>query len=153
MQRHRRSLKNYLLMPTHQLRLGLYTVFLTMLFSVSVLVISLVAFERLYLIVLDLIPRVTELRIFINTYMWETVGWLSLSGVLYVLANVILMVIATHRWIGPSVAFRRHIDALKTGDYTARVCLRKGDAFQELADELNDLSAVLQSKHGDLAEP
>ena len=42
--------------------------------------------------------------------------------------------------IGP---FRRHIQAMKNGDYSSRVHLRKGDAFVEMADDLDELAGVL----------
>ena len=142
----RRSWKNLLLMPNQQVRLGMYSVLLTMIFSFSVLIISLVAFETLYMIILDLIPRVTELRIFINTYMWETIGWLSLAACLYIFCSILLAIWVTHRWIGPTVAFRRHIEELKRGNYAARVTLRKGDAFHDLAREFNELSSNLEAK-------
>lgn len=47
------------------------------------------------------------------------------------------------RMMGPEVAFRRHVEALKNGDYKARVKLRDGDAFLGLAQDLNDLAMLL----------
>ena len=47
---------------------------------------------------------------------------------------------------GPTVAFRRHIQALRQGDFDSRVRLRRGDAFNEVADELNALSEDLARK-------
>ncbi|MCP5057023.1 MAG: hypothetical protein GY937_09910 [bacterium] len=51
----------------------------------------------------------------------------------------------TRRVMGPEVAFRRQVEALKNGDYTARVLLRDGDAFEDLANDLNELAAILGS--------
>ena len=45
--------------------------------------------------------------------------------------------------IGPTVAFKRHIRALREGNYDSRVVLRKGDAFDDVADELNLLAQAL----------
>jgi hypothetical protein len=41
------------------------------------------------------------------------------------------------------VAFKRHIRALREGNYDSRVVLRKGDAFDDVADELNLLAQAL----------
>lgn len=62
----------------------------------------------------------------------------------YVITTVILCVLYTHKMIGPSVAFIRHIRSLKNGQYKSRVNLRDGDAFEDVAMELNDLAVVLE---------
>jgi signal transduction histidine kinase len=49
----------------------------------------------------------------------------------------------SHQFIGPMVAFRRHIRELRDGNYAHRTHLRKGDEFSEFMDELNRLSERL----------
>jgi signal transduction histidine kinase len=66
--------------------------------------------------------------------------------IFYVLTNMGVTIIFTHKLVGPTVAFRRHIRMLTEGRYDYRTTLRKGDAFQEVADDLNHLSAHLSGK-------
>ncbi len=61
----------------------------------------------------------------------------------YVLSVVILCVAYVHRMVGPLVPLRRHLEAMKNGDFSVRTHLRSRDAFQELAEELNELTAAL----------
>lgn len=51
-----------------------------------------------------------------------------------------------HRVMGPVVAFRRMLAALLAGDPNARVRLRRGSAFGELADDLNALAERIAEK-------
>lgn len=51
-----------------------------------------------------------------------------------------------HRLVGPVVAFRRMLAALLAGDASARVRLRRGSAFGELADDLNALAERMAEK-------
>lgn len=57
-------------------------------------------------------------------------------------------VTVSHRVFGPAVAFVRHIETLRGGDYGARVKLRATDEFHEIKDALNELASDLQAKHG-----
>ena len=65
-------------------------------------------------------------------------------GVLYVFAVVVACFASLHRLLGPIVPIRRHLEALKNGDYSSRVSLREGDLFLEVEQDLNELSAALE---------
>ncbi|MAE97374.1 MAG: hypothetical protein CL910_22215 [Deltaproteobacteria bacterium] len=67
----------------------------------------------------------------------------AVMAILFSLTLAGLWIFHSYRILGPEVAFRRHVEALKNGDYAARVHLRKRDAFVELARDLNELSAIL----------
>jgi signal transduction histidine kinase len=62
----------------------------------------------------------------------------------YLLLVLAVAIVQSHRLVGPVVALRRQVEALKNGDYTARVALRRNDAFNELADDLNELATLLE---------
>ena len=64
----------------------------------------------------------------------------------YLLILTISCIIFSHRYFGPIVAFKRHSVALKDGSYSSRIKLRKGDEFNDLAHELNDLAQSLENK-------
>jgi signal transduction histidine kinase len=71
---------------------------------------------------------------------------------LFMLAVVITFVVfwlcvrISHRFYGPMVPIRRHLVALRAGDYSKRLILRKDDEFRELEQLLNDLAADLERK-------
>jgi hypothetical protein len=60
---------------------------------------------------------------------------------------MIVAVIFTHKLIGPTIAFRRHIRMIAEGKFQYRTKLRKGDAFQEVASDLNKLSEFFERKN------
>lgn len=74
----------------------------------------------------------------LSTILMLAVGMLSIFAVF---AYVISL---GHRFFGPIVPLSSHIDKLISGDYSARVKLRKGDELHELADKLNKLAAILE---------
>ena len=49
----------------------------------------------------------------------------------------------THRLLGPIVALRRHLESIKSGDYASRVHLRAGHPLGGIAQDLNELSEML----------
>ncbi len=63
------------------------------------------------------------------------------------LGSVLIGVRLSHRVYGPMIPFRRHIEQLKAGNYTARIRLRKSDDLIELRDALNDLAITLEDQH------
>ena len=83
----------------------------------------------------EVLPAVINLDAVVVT------GVLAIAYLLTVLAVAIVFL---HRLVGPTVALRRQGEALKNGDYSARVSLRRNDAFSELADDLNELAALLE---------
>ena len=68
--------------------------------------------------------------------------------VMYILLLATVCVVYTHRLIGPFRPYKRHLDSLIAGDYSARVTLRKGDIdmFVEYANQLNQLAETLQQR-------
>jgi len=68
--------------------------------------------------------------------------------VLYILLLATVCVIYTHKLIGPFRPYKRHLESLIAGDYSARVKLRKGDIdmFVEYANQLNQLAESLQQQ-------
>lgn len=61
-------------------------------------------------------------------------------GAAYAVVVAFMTLVWCHRLVGPVVAFRRMLASLLAGDPTARVQLRRGSAFRELADDLNALA-------------
>ncbi|MBN1114078.1 MAG: HAMP domain-containing protein [Oligoflexia bacterium] len=59
-------------------------------------------------------------------------------------------IIVTHRMAGPIMVMRRKIIDLRNGDFSARVHLRKGDEFKELADSFNEMAEHLGKRFEEL---
>jgi len=49
----------------------------------------------------------------------------------------------THHLLGPVVALRRHLESVKKGNYTSRIHLRAGHPLCGIAQDLNELSEML----------
>ncbi|MBI2602340.1 MAG: hypothetical protein HYW48_04725 [Deltaproteobacteria bacterium] len=144
--RSRRKLRNFLLQPMIQLKLGLYSILISAAFGFFILYIlyqNLSEFVDVFITASGLGVEIKELFV---AYLSQTKWWLALLFLAFLLINVGITIIYTHRMVGPTVAFRRHIGKLRQGDYTSRIFLRKGDAFQEVADDLNELAKTLEHK-------
>jgi len=81
----------------------------------------------------------------IDDQLSSALGAMAMLSLLYSIAVMGLWVWHSRRSIGPEIALRRQVDALKNGDFTARVGLRPGDSFMGLADDLNELADALES--------
>ena len=148
----RRSIRNYLLDPMLQLQLGFYTIGLTIVFSTVMVAVIFLTFERIFELVLDLLPMGSEVSAILDEYISESSGWLVALVGLYMIVNVVITVVFTHKMVGPTVAFRRHIANLIKGDYSSRLALRDGDAFLGVADDLNQLAEKLGNAKPDVGE-
>ena len=141
-----RKLTNALWQPFLQFKLLIY-----LLGSTAVVAVLLAAF--LYFAFSDLIATVGAGGE-VSSYYAEMVEiqlvhlfrYCGALFVLYILLLATVCVIYTHKLIGPFRPFKRQVEALKNGDYNARIHLRKGDIemFQDYANELNELAETLQ---------
>jgi methyl-accepting chemotaxis protein len=141
-----RSVKNYALQPLLQVKLGLYSVLMSLGFAVAVSGILYFNLAKLSEIILQLTGVPDEVRDLLNQYIAP--AKLQVLGVMvvYIALNIVVAVLYTHRLIGPTIAFRRHVRMIAEGKLQYRTVLRKGDAFSELADDLNKLSIHLEQK-------
>lgn len=142
----KRKFSNFLLQPLLQVRLGLYAIILSIFFGLGVFTIIYVNFYKFYDLVLELTDLREEVTEILNSYIQGVVIWLLLALFVYFVITVGISIFFTHRLIGPTFAFRRHIKELTRGNYKSRVNLRKGDAFTEVADDLNELAAKLEQQ-------
>ncbi len=139
--RQRRAVR--LLEPAAQLKLPLFLLAITLVFVAVSLGNAYFAFARFYDLAMTTVPPA-----FHETVREQTLTFLILSGLIgvaYALAVLCFAIAYTHRLVGPSVAFRRHLYALRHGDYGERVSLRRGgSAFRDVARGLNLLAEQLQ---------
>jgi methyl-accepting chemotaxis protein len=142
----KRKLSNFLLQPLLQVRLGLYSIVLSIIFGLGVFTIIYVNFYKFYDLVLELTDLRAEVNEILKSYIQGALGWLLFAFFAYFLVTVAISIFFTHRLVGPTYAFRRHIKELARGNYRSRVTLRKGDAFSEVADDLNELAQSLEQR-------
>jgi signal transduction histidine kinase len=144
MSSHKRKLSNFMLQPLLQIRLGLYSILLSLAFCLALMAIFYVNFNKFYDLVLELTDLREEVTDILKSYVRGLIGWVAIGTTVYFFITVAVSIFFTHRLVGPTYAFRRHIRELKNGNYGSRVVLRKGDAFQEVAEDLNDLAVTLE---------
>jgi hypothetical protein len=74
-------------------------------------------------------------------------GFMMLMALAFALVAVLIGVKLSHRIYGTMVPFSRHIEQLRSGNYAARIRLRKRDDLYEMKDALNGLAATLEEKY------
>jgi HAMP domain-containing protein len=139
-----RSVKNYALQPYLQIKLGLYSVILSVMFAAIITAILYFNLGKLSEIILELTGVPDEVRDLLHQYINPAIYQILATIAVYVVANIAITILFTHRLIGPTIAFRRHVKMISEGKYQHRTVLRKGDSFMELADDLNRLSSQLE---------
>ncbi|MBW2230631.1 MAG: hypothetical protein JRH17_09605 [Deltaproteobacteria bacterium] len=137
-----RKTANLLLQPAVQLKLPLYFLLITTTFLAVLAVVISSAYRSLFLTIAAEQPTYVERILRAQTHDLVVVSGMVAIG--YLLVVLAVAIVQLHRLVGPTVALRRQVEALKNGDYSARVALRKHDAFVELADDLNELAGLLE---------
>ena len=112
----KRKLSNFLLQPLLQVRLGLYSILASLVFGAGVFAIIYVHFNKFYDLVLELTDLRTEVTEILNGYIHGVAVWMLLALFVYFVCTVAISIFFTHRLIGPTYAFRRHIKDLSRGN-------------------------------------
>lgn len=140
---YQRKFRNFLLNPTLQLRLGVLSISVAVFFCTLVIWTVYLHLFDFYNLVIELTDLEGEVREILSVYYSSLLYWITGVVLLYLGVTVGLSIYYTHRLVGPTIAFRRHIRSLIDGNFESRVTLRKKDAFMEVADDLNELAAQL----------
>jgi len=140
----KRRIRNFLLQPLLQVKLGLYSIFLSFLFGATTTFLLYSNFANFVDAVVQLTDVEDDVKDLFLEYWSSTRLWIVGCAAAYLATTIAVSIIFTHRLVGPTVAFRRHLRSLREGRYQSRTFLRKGDAFSEVADELNLLSEALE---------
>jgi HAMP domain-containing protein/preprotein translocase subunit SecG len=142
----RRKATNFLQQPGLQLQLPLFVLLLTGAFLLLVLVLGNLYFEQTFLTMMETTSQTEYLQPVVNEQTREFRNITVLLLAVYAVLVVVVTIAYTHRLIGPMLPVMRHVKALQEGLYEHRVKLRRTDAFQELAAELNELARVLEQR-------
>jgi hypothetical protein len=147
-----RRFRNFLLQPIIQLRIAAWAALVAALFSLAIAMLfnwALVNIADSYME----IGHLDDAQIAQTHSIFESVRLWALGLLLaQVAASVTTAILTTHRMVGPTVAFRQQIRALINGHFGRKLTLRNGDAFSEVADDLNELSMTLQRDSGKSSE-
>jgi methyl-accepting chemotaxis protein len=143
-----RSLKNFLLVPGGQLKMAFAIVMLGLLTIVSTIVYFLWTLSDAFVTLSRMYPIQPDVMESLKATIYRT-GILTVGlGVVFTIISMALVVVLTHRYVGPAVPIRRLINDLREGRYGARGKLRENDEFQDVMTSLNELAAELEKRHG-----
>lgn len=142
--RNQRRIRNFLLQPGLQLQMGIYVITVALLTSAAIAGVLYLTFARILDLLLELTDFRSEVTAILLEYSMAAAFWLVMLMLIFVALNLLISVLITHRLIGPTVAFRRHIEQLCRGNFASRISLRESDAFREVARDLNRLAELMQ---------
>ena len=140
----KRRFVNYLLQPFLQLRIGLVHVVLSVAFVIGTGWFAWSKLREFTNIIASLTETEAEVKGMLDDYLASVATTGATLGVVFIVLSLGASVFLTHKLVGPTVAFRRHIRALMEGNYGMKTHLRRGDAFEEVAADLNQLSDKLR---------
>lgn len=121
---------------------------LAMCFSAVIMLIVYLHMKDFAQIIIALTESQSEIRELFFDYAYASQYWIALLVVGFLISNIVISITYTHKLIGPTIAFRNQLQRIRSGDFSKKVSLRKGDAFIELAEELNELTDTLEKNGG-----
>ena len=148
--KNRRSLQQLLIEPFKQVKYGLYFIALSF---VSFLIIGYTFWAsslKQYNQLMELFNVVGDEKwnVLLNDVFVENMFMMAGVFVVLSLATIAVSIWLTHRVYGPQVALQRFVKEVRSGNYSARIFLRKSDEFHDLADALNTMAEALDKRHG-----
>jgi hypothetical protein len=142
----KRKLSNFLLQPLLQTKIGLYSIGLSFVFALLIGLICYVNLRELFGLIIEMTDAPREVQDIIYSYLSSMQAWIYLCLAGYIGITIAISIWYTHRLVGPTVAFRKHLEAIDKGEFGHRTVLRKSDAFSEVAEKLNELSANMKKR-------
>lgn len=149
--KYQRSIRNFLIEPMAQVRMGLRVIVIAMAFLVAMTLVITSGFFTQYTMLIDtnFQPGAGSSAgdLVMEVFFRHTIA-LSVIFVTFIIVLIGAVIYYTHRIYGAMVALRRFIDDLSAGNYDKRCQLRATDELQSLAESLNGLAQTLQTKYG-----
>ena len=139
----KRTVGGMIFQPVIQLKIAAYNALAAALFS---LVLSLLFYKNLEMFANTFIENTQADDATINQVYHHIEGirvWALLVLVGYIAVSIGVSLRVSSKMFGSTAGFRKHIRALANGDLSKRITVRKGDAFQDVAEELNFLTDSL----------
>lgn len=139
----KRSLSGMMFQPVIQLKIAAYNALIASIFS---LVLALLFYKNLEMFANTFIDHTQADDQTISQVYHHIEGvriWALLVLIGYIGVSVAVSLRITQQMVGSTVGFRRHIRAIANGDLSKRISVKRGDAFQDVAEELNYLTESL----------
>jgi HAMP domain-containing protein len=149
--RPKRNLRSLLIEPFKQIKLGLYVMIVTVIFSGIAGYFYREAFDEQYAHVMEIfgvVDEATKDEVVVNDIFKKNRIKLVIVFVAYVLVMFWVIFRSTHKYYGPLVSIDRFIRHMTDGQYHQRVTIRRGDELGKLAQSLNEMAAALEKKYG-----
>ncbi|SMF59789.1 hypothetical protein [Pseudobacteriovorax antillogorgiicola] len=141
----KRKFSGWLLEPLVQTKIGLYCIALSAIFAFVIGIIIYTNFADLVQSILVLTDAPDEVRNIFAEYWSSIQGWIYFSLATYIFATIGVSIWYTHRFVGPAIAFRKHLEEMAKGNFEYQTVLRKGDAMEDVAKALNRASELLMN--------
>jgi len=141
------SIGKFLLQPIIQLKIAAWSAMWSAMFGLAIAVLFNFSLTNLSNSFVD-VGHVDDETIARLYNLFEGVRMSALGLLLgQVMVAVIVSFMMTNRMLGAAVAFRQEIRALINRQYGRKVSLRNGDLFNDVAEDLNELSEQLRRDH------
>ncbi len=139
----KRTVTGMMFQPVIQLRIAAYNALAAAMFS---LVLSFLFYKNLEMFANTFIDTSQADDATIAQVYHHIEGvriWALLVLVGYVAVSIAVSLRVTQQMVGSTVGFRKHVRSMANGDLSKRISVKKGDAFQDVAEELNHLTDSL----------
>lgn len=140
----RRQLKNILINPRYQLKYIFWLSATGLLLTVINCTIFYVFIKENYSILVELVPMPENVRNQLYSELFQIVGYLALVSFIFLLLVSALGLFLSHKTAGPLYHFKRVFTDIKSGRKDARIMLRPGDDFQDVAQSFNEMMNTLK---------
>ena len=145
-----RKLRNTVIEPFKQFKIGVYIVVTTFVFIVCAGYLFMSSFWQQYQHVMSIFEVVDpnlQWEVITNDVFFANIIKVSVLFLLFMLLTMAMVFKLTHRYYGPLVSIEKFVDQVADGDYSSRVALRKKDELQRLATKLNQMADNLEQRH------
>lgn len=139
----KRSITTHMFQPMIQIKIAAYNALAAALFSLA---ISLLFYKNLDTFATTFIDHTQADDATISAIYHHLEG-IRISALLiligYIGVAIAISLRVTQKMVGSTAGFRKHIRAIANGDLSKKISVKRGDAFQEVAEELNYLTESL----------
>jgi methyl-accepting chemotaxis protein len=141
-----RSLKNILINPTYQIKYVMWVSSAGLTLIAANAIVFYYYVRENYSILVDLSPMDEAAKSQLYKELNEILIKLGAVGVIFVMITAFIGLKMSHRTAGPLYHFKRVFGEIKNGKMDARVRLRPGDDFKDVANAFNEMMDAVQKK-------
>jgi signal transduction histidine kinase len=138
------SRKIYLINPKFQIRFSLYVCLLVFLTSI---IYPFSIYELMNSIITHFALRNPEISTYYSNKRDALIIFLILLHLGFTCLTFFICVFFSHKIAGPLYKLQKHLKLIRDENYGDKLFFRKGDYFQELADDVNDTFTQLEDNY------